>query len=217
VKLNYAEEKNMINDKMKITGKVRSTVLGPDGNPRMWSPSREWMVCKDLSRLHKAFSIYYFVRFLIRSTIDILVQRPMVSEIHNIVTDQGDALIADLMSETPARTKVDNTNGYIEVGTAYSATGAKAQTGCHTATGSRHGMEATYPKQKGSFGAANDNVVQYRAIWAAGTLEATINEASMHNASTSGDCLSYGQVSPAAAVQLTDTLQIDWELTFLGA
>jgi hypothetical protein len=121
------------------------------------------------------------------------------------------------MSQTPARTKVDNTNGYIEVGTAYSATGAKAQTGCHTPSGSREVMDATYPKQKGAFGAANDNVTQYRATFEAGDLTATIDEASLHNAAAAGDCLAYAAVTPDAVVAVTDTLEITWELTFTGA
>jgi hypothetical protein len=78
-------------------------------------------------------------------------------------------------------------------------------------------MDSTYPKQKGSFGAANDNVTQYRVTFEAGDLNATITEASLHNASTSGDCLAYGAISPSAVVASTDTLQVDWEITFLGA
>jgi len=149
---------------------------------------------------------------------DTLFPRAMMGVTHNIVTDQGDALIADIMSQTPARQKLDNTHAYIEAGTAYSGTGAKAQTGCHTPTGSRQGMEATYPKQKGAFGAANDNVTQYRSIFAAGAFgSVTVNEAALLNASTSGDCLAYASVTPDAVMTAADSLQIDWEITYLGA
>jgi hypothetical protein len=78
-------------------------------------------------------------------------------------------------------------------------------------------MQSTYPKLKGTFGNTDDNVVQYRCIFAAGDLNATINEASLHNASTSGECLSYGHVSPDAVMAPMDTLQLDWEHTYIGA
>jgi hypothetical protein len=217
----------MIRDNSVIKGKITASVLGPDGKVKRWSMSvvrqyfsnkieynansRKSIFMKILSGIIIAItSIYYSVRYAIFSS-------PMISVCHNIITDQGDALIADCMSQTPARTKVDNTHGYIEVGTAYSATGAKAQTGCHTPSGSRKVMSSTYPKQKGTWGNTDDNVVQYRCLFAAGDLNATINEASIHNASTSGDCLCYGAVSPNAVVSSADTLQIDWEHTYLGA
>jgi hypothetical protein len=138
----------MIKDRVRIKGKVTAIVRDKDGKIKRFGWKRR---------------IWNAVRHLHFSPLMICVN-------HNIVTDQGDALIADIMSQTPARTKVDNTNGYIEVGTAYSATGAKAQTGCHTPSGSREVMDATYPKQKGAFGAANDNVTQYRATFEAGDL-----------------------------------------------
>jgi len=145
---------------------------------------------------------------------------PMVSAWHNIVTDQGDALIADIMSQTPARVKLDNTHCYTICGTAYSGTGAKQQIWVHTPTGSAQLQDATYPKQGGSWGAANDNVTQYRVTFAPGAFgSVTINEAAMASGATSGagDCLSYGQVSPAASVTALDSLQIQWEITYLGA
>jgi hypothetical protein len=144
----------------------------------------------------------------------------MISEVHNIVTDEGDALVADIMSNTPARTKVDNSNGYIQVGTGWTGTSPKTNQVLNAATGSPKGMEATYPKQKGAFGAANDNVTQYRVIFTAGLLNASgINEAIIFNNVTpaSADSLAYGQITPSVNVTTVDTLQIDWELTYLGA
>lgn len=139
---------------------------------------------------------------------------------HNIVTDEGDALVADLMAQTPARTKVDNTNGHIEVGTGWTGTTPKQNTSCNTPTGNPEVMDATYPVLKGTWGNTDDNVVQYRATFEAGDLNQTgINEAALINNSVaaSGDCLAYGQITPAVDVSSTDTLQVDWELTFLGA
>lgn len=184
----------MIKDDAKIKGKVIATVRDKNGNIKLFT----W---KQI--------IWNAIRYFKFSKLMICVN-------HNIVTDQGDALIADLMSQTPARNKVNNANGYIEVGTAYSAVGAKQQTGCHTPTGSREAMDATYPKQKGAWGAASDNVVQYMATFEAGDLNATINEASLHNAAMAGDCLAYAAITPSAIVGTTDSISVLWELTVLG-
>ena len=141
-------------------------------------------------------------------------------ENHNIVTNQGDAMIADLMSQTPARTKVDNTNGHIQVGTGWTGTTPKANEVVNTATGLPKVMSATYPLRKGAFGATDDNVVQYRALFAAGDLNVTgIDEAALLNHATpaSADCLAYAQITPAVNVTTSDSLQVDWELTILGA
>ena len=141
-------------------------------------------------------------------------------ENHNIVTDEGDAMIADLMSQSPARTKVDNTNGHIQVGTNWTGTTPKANEVVNTATGSPKVMSASYPQLKGSFGATDDNVVQYRALFAAGDLDATgIDEAALLNHATpaSADCLAYAQITPAVDVTTSDSLQIDWEITITGA
>lgn len=184
----------MLKDKSKITGKLTVTVIGPDGkikrHPQNW--------------LQKLLGI---------------PGREMISVNHNIVTDEGDALIADLMSTSPAKTKFDNSNAFIQVGTNWTGTTPKANTTCNTGTGTPEAMDATYPKVKGAFGAANDNVTQYRATFEAGDLNATITEAAILNNVTpaSADCLAYAQVTPSAVVSTTDTLQVDWEITFLGA
>ena len=139
---------------------------------------------------------------------------------HNIITNQGDALIADNMSETPTQTKVDNTNGHIAVGTGWTGASPKTNEVVNTPTGSPEVMDATYPKQKGAFGASDDNVVQYRATFEAGDLNISgIDEAGLGNHATeaTGDNLSYGEITPAVNVTTADTLQVDWEHTYLGA
>lgn len=136
-------------------------------------------------------------------------------ENHNIITHQGDALIADIMSETPSRTKVDNTNGEIAVGTGWTGTSPKTNTSVNTLTGSPTGLESGYPQLKGSFGNTDDNVVQYRAVFSAGTLNVSgIDEVSLGNGT---DNLAYAEISPSVNVGTSDTLQVDWEITFLGA
>lgn len=134
---------------------------------------------------------------------------------HNIVTHQGDALIADIMADTPARAKVNNANGVIAVGTGWTGTTPKNNTAVNTATGAPQGMEATYPRLKGAFGAADDNVVQYRAVFSAGSLNVSgIDEVSLGNGT---DNLAYAEITPNVNVGIGDTLQVDWEITFLGA
>ena len=62
-------------------------------------------------------------------------------------------------------------------------------------------------------------VIQYRVVFEAGDLSATIDEAGLGNNATeaSGDNLAYAEVSPNAVVSASDTLQVDWEITPLGA
>lgn len=139
---------------------------------------------------------------------------------HNIVTDEGDALIADAMSETPARTKVDNSNGRIQVGTGWTGTDPKQNVGVNVITGSAGSMVGGFPQLKTAWGGADDNVVQYRTIFGAGDLDATgIDEAALVNHATPGsaDCLAYAQINPSVDVSTSDSLQVDWELTFTGS
>lgn len=198
----------MFKEKSLITGFVRATVYGPDGEVK------NYPIHPVLSRLP------LFVQETTEKLLGIPVSgRPMISENHNIVTDEGDALVADHMSETDAKTLVDNTNGHISVGTGFTSE-SKSQTACITPTGSPEIMDATYPKLKGVWGAADDNVVQYRATFEAGDLNQTgIDEASLGNnaSEAAGDNLAYAEITPAVNVTTADTLQVDWELTFTGS
>jgi len=181
-------------DKSKIEGFVRATVYDSSGQIKHY-PQTWWQKLLRLSG------------------------KKMISVNHNIVTDEGDALVADLMAETPAQTKVDGTNGHIEVGTGF-VSESKSATSCTTPTGSPELLDATYPKLKGAFGAADDNVIQYRATFEAGDLDATgIDEAALINNAVAGsaDCLAYAEITPAVNVTSSDTLQVDWELTFTGS
>jgi len=184
----------MIKSTVGLTGKLTVTVFDSNGNIKRHAPG--------------------FWRRLFR-----IPGKLMISVNHNIVTDEGDAMVADLMSQTPARQKLDNTHGFVPVGTGYTGTSIKSNTFVNAVTGTPKALSATYPKQKGSWGAANDNVVQYRALYAIGDLSATINEAALTSAATdgAGDCLAYAQVVPNVIVASTDSLQVDWELTALGA
>jgi len=133
---------------------------------------------------------------------------------NNIVTDQGDALLCDALSTTPARTLPNNANAEIEVGTGF-VSAIKGRTGVTTGTGSPEAMDATFPKQKGAWGAANDNVLQYQSTFEAGDLNASgIDEAALGNGT---DNLAYAEVSPNINMTVADSLIGLWEITFLGA
>jgi hypothetical protein len=176
-------------DKMRITGKVTAIVRDKDGNIKRHAPN--WW--QKLLGLPGSL---------------------MISVNHNIVTNEGDALVADLLQETPERTKVDNANGVIGVGTGFT-TEAKTVDALVTQTGSDEAMDATYPQTKGAWAAADDNVIVYRSTFEAGDLNDTgIDEALLGNGT---DTMAYAQISPAVDVTTADTLEVTWEITYLGS
>ena len=202
----------MLRDKAKITGKITATVirLNEEGLQLFKKLKEEY------GENRKKNPDYINEREKVYREYGKVISVSM----HNIVTDEGDAMIADLMAETPARTKVNGANGYIEVGTGWTGSGTKQNTSCNTPTGNPEQLDATFPKLKGSWGNANDNVVQYRVVFEAGDLSANdINEAALLNNASAGsaDCLSYGQLSPVADITIADSLKVEWELIFLGA
>ena len=179
----------MLRDKTGIKGFVRATVFGPDGRVKRYP--RTWLD-KLLGR----------------------DGRLMISENHNIVTNEGDALIVDMLVTTGTQTAVDNANAVIGVGTGF-VSETKTTDALVTQTGIDEAMDATYPMHKGAFLAADDNVVQYRSTFEAGDLNDTgIDEALLGNGT---DTLAYAEITPTVDVTTADTLQVDWELTFLGA
>ena len=202
----------MLKDKAKVTGKITATVIRLDEKglqlfkrlKEEYGENRK----KNPDYINKREKVYREHG------------KVMSVSTHNIVTDEGDALIADLLAETPAKTKVDNTNGHIEVGTGWTGSGTKQNTSCNTPTGNPEVMDATFPKLKGTWGNTDDNVVQYQVVFEAGDLTANgINEAALLNNSSVGsaDCLAYGQLSPVADLTVVDSLKVEWELIVLGA
>jgi hypothetical protein len=137
---------------------------------------------------------------------------------HNIVTREGDALIADALLASPTKTKVSSTNGYIQVGTGWTGNSTKTNTRCNTATGSMKALDSGYPALNATFGNTGDTTVTYRATFATGALNANgINEACLLNGNTTGaNCLAYAQITPSVNVTASDTLQVLWEITILG-
>ena len=146
-------------------------------------------------------------------------QQKQIEEDYNTITNQGDGMIADLMISNPTLTKVDATNGYMRVGTGWTGTTPKNNTGVNTATGSFKKLDSTYPKTQAAFGSSGQNVVLYRTSFAAGDLNANgINEVALMNGNTaSAKCLAYAQITPAVNVTSADSLQIDWQITVSGS
>jgi hypothetical protein len=142
----------------------------------------------------------------------------MEQKFHNIVTREGDALIADALLASPTKGKVTSSAGYIQVGTGWTGNSTKTNTRCNTPTGSMKLLDSGHPALKAAWGSTGDTTVVYRASFAAGALNAnSINEACLLNGNSgSANCLAYAQITPAVNVTSADTLQIVWEITILG-
>jgi len=180
-------------EKIKIKGRVTVQVLDENGNVKRVKPG-------------------FFRRMLH------LQGRQMVSRHHNIVTREGDALIADALLSAPTKTKVTSDNGYIQIGTGWTGNSTKTNTRCNTPTGSMKALDANYPALTAAWGNTGDTTLNYRATFAAGTLNANgINEACLLNGNGgSANCLAYAQINPSVNVTASDTLQVLWEITILG-
>lgn len=179
----------MQRDKTGITGKVKLVVRDKDGKIKRFPRTLKQVINRQLGD-------------------------PMIVINHNIVTNQGDALLVDALSTTPARTLPNNANAVIGVGTGY-VSATKVITALVTQTGSDEAMDSGYPQQKGSWGAANDSVLVFKSTFEAGDLNSSgIDEVAVGNGT---DNLAYAQIDPAINVTTADTLAVTWELTFLGA
>jgi len=180
-------------DKIKIRGMVTVSVIDKDGNVKRHKPD-------------------FFRRLFC------LQGRQMVAKHHNIVTREGDALIADALLAAPSKTKVSSASGFIQVGTGWTGNSTKNNTRCNTPTGSMKSLDANYPALSAAWGNTGDTTVTYRATFATGDLNANgINEACLLNGNGNGaNCLAYAQITPSVNVTASDTLQVLWEITILG-
>jgi hypothetical protein len=180
-------------EKIRVQGKVTVRVLDKNGNLKRKAPG--WFA--------RLFGI---------------PGRLMVFTHHNIVTREGDALIADALLSVPAKPKVTSASGFIQVGTGWTGNSTKANTRCNTAVGSMKALDNGYPALNAAWGSVGDTTVTYRATYAAGDLNVNgINEACLLNGnSSSANCLAYAQITPSVNVTTSDTLQILWEITILG-
>jgi hypothetical protein len=180
-------------DRIKIKGRVTVKVLDENGNVKRVKPG-------------------FFRRMLG------LNGRRMEYRHHNIVTREGDALIADALLASPAKTKVTSASGYIQVGTGWTGNSTKTNTRCNTPTGNMTALDANYPALSAAWGNIGDTTLSYRATFAAGSLNVNgINEACLLNGNGgSANCMAYAQITPSVNVTSSDTLQVLWEITILG-
>jgi hypothetical protein len=180
-------------DKIKIKGQVTVQVLDNNGNLKRHKPG-------------------FFRRMLG------IQGRQMAFRHHNIVTREGDALIADALLASPARTKVTSTSGFIQVGTGWTGNSTKSNTRCNTPSGTMKTLDSGYPALKAAWGNTGDTTVTYRATFDVGSLNVNgINEACLLNGNTAAaNCLAYAQITPSVNVTASDTLQVLWEITILG-
>jgi hypothetical protein len=180
-------------DRIKIRGQVTVKVLDENGNVKRRRPG--------------------FLRRLLKWP-----GRFMVSRHHNIVTREGDALIADALLASPKKTKVTYSSGFIQVGTGWTGNNTKTNTRCNTPAENMRGLDEGYPALSAAWGNTGDTTVTYRTTFHAGWLRHNgINEACLLNGNgTSANCLAYAQITPAVNVTGTDTLQVVWEITILG-
>ena len=180
-------------EKIKVKGKVTVHVLDQNGNVKRHKPG-------------------FFRRMLGYQG------RQMKASRHNIVTREGDALIADALLATPTKQKVTSADGFIQIGTGWTGNSTKNNTRCNTPTGSMRALDSGYPALKAAWGNSGDTTLTYRATFAAGLLNANgINEACLLNGNgTSANCLAYAQINPTVNVTASDTLQVLWEITILG-
>jgi len=180
-------------EKIRIRGQVTIKVIDKDGNVRRCKPG------------------------VLRRLLGIQ-GRMMVCRHHNIVTREGDALIADALLASPTRSKVTSSTGFIQVGIGWTGNSTKTNTRCNTPTGSMKALDSGYPALKAAWGNTGDTTITYRATFSAGALNANgVNEACLLNGNSSvANCLAYAQINPSVNVTASDTLQILWEITILG-
>jgi len=184
---------NFMKDRIKIKGRVTVQVFDCHGKLKRKKPG----LLRRLLGLQGDFMVYEF---------------------HNIVTREGDALIADALLASPTRTKVTSSSGFIQVGTGWTGNSTKTNTRCNSSTGSMRALDSGFPALKAAWGNTGDTTVTYRATFAAGALNVNgINEACLLNGNgTAANCLAYAQINPAVNVTASDTLQVLWEITMLG-
>ena len=180
-------------DRIKIRGMVTVRVLDRDGKIKRCAPG--WF-----GRLFK------------------VPGRLMEYRHHNIVTREGDALIADALLASPTKSKVTSASGFIQVGTGWTGNSTKTNTRCNTPTGSMRALDANYPALTAAWGNTGDTTVTYRVTFPAASLNANgINEGCLLNGNDgAANCLAYAQITPSVNVTASDTLQVLWEITILG-
>lgn len=129
--------------------------------------------------------------------------KKVVVDKHNTFTDAGDAHVADQLSVSPGEAAM----GWMAIGTGSSAF-AVGSTVLNSEL-DRNALSGSYPEQGTG---ANDNVVTYKATWAAGDGTGAIVEAGIFNSSIAGSMLAASTFS-VINKGASDTLTITWTVT----
>jgi len=182
-----------VRDLFKVHGRVTVRVLCADGSPRRQPPGP--------------------VRRLLGLPGKVIEQVR-----HNVITRQGEAIIADALLGTPRQKRVNSVSGYIQVGTGWTGQRERETYRCVRPVGAPRIIDHWWPHLKAKFGETGDATVVYRATFPSGALVATgVNEACLLNGDGgSARCLAYARIAPPVDVMAGDLLQILWEVTIVG-
>jgi len=120
--------------------------------------------------------------------------------IHNLITEVGDAHIADQMSD----------QGEVQMSHMAVGTGT-GQTAASTTLNNEISRVALDSVGLGT--GANDNDVTYSATWAAGVGTGALTEAGIFNDNTAGTMLAYSSFAVKNKGAL-DTITINWTISF---
>jgi hypothetical protein len=140
-------------------------------------------------------------------------------EVHNLVTDNGDAYCASKVYGGSPTAMANMKLGIATTAAAKNGAGSFTAVASDYISGSAKALDATFPKQ-----GASANIAQYQATWAAGVAtNATINSVSItDNVTDAGEAgathtLARAVFSGAINKGAADSLVVTWNITFLGA
>lgn len=137
-------------------------------------------------------------------------------EVHNVITDVGDDMLAALAYGTAVWTYRMKT-GSASTGASKNGAGSFVAVADYN-SGSAHAMDATYPKV-----GATDDIAQFRVTWAAGENSNTIRRVGIvDNITDAGEgdatgTASMGVFGADIVKGADDSLEVTWTWTFLGA
>ena len=138
-----------------------------------------------------------------------------VEEVHNLITDIGDQMLAALAFGTAVWTYRMKT-GSASTAASKNGAGSFIAVGDYN-SGSAHAMDTTYPKV-----GATPDIAQFKVTWAAGENTNTIRRVSISDNAddqqdTAAEVAAMGVLDNDIVKGAADTLALTWTWTFLGA
>jgi len=129
----------------------------------------------------------------------------IVVDKHNTFTDVGDAHVADQLDASPGEAAM----GWMSIGTGSTPFSVSSTT--LNSEIDRNALTGGYPEQQAG---GSDNVVVYKATWAAGDGTGALVEAGIFNSSvTDAGTLLAASTFPVINKGASDTLTITWSVT----